>query len=61
MKVVPRNAHAPRLTRSMTVSLDTLGLDRIDVIHAGSHGFRMHDKVRAVPMQELLEALKPLA
>lgn len=56
-----KRTDAPRLTRSMTVSLDTLGLDRIDVIHAGSHGFRMHDKVRAVPIQEVLEALKPLA
>ena len=56
-----KRTDAPRLTRSMTVSLDTLGLDRIDVIHAGSHGFRMHDKVRAVPMRALLEALKPLA
>ena len=56
-----KRTDAPRLTRSMTVSLDTLGLDRIDVIHAGSHGFRMHDKVRAVPIQGLLEALKPLA
>ena len=45
----------------MTVSLDTLGLDRIDVIHAGNHGFRMHNKVRAVPIGELLDALKPLA
>ena len=56
-----KRTDAPRLTRSMTVSLDTLGLDRIDVIHAGSHRFRMHDKVRAVPIQGLLEALKPLA
>ena len=56
-----KRTDAPRLTRSMTVSLDTLGLDRIDVIHAGSHAFRMHDKVRAVPIQGLLEALKPLA
>ena len=56
-----KRTDAPRLTRSMTVSLDTPGLDRIDVIHAGSHGFRMHGKVRAVPIQELLEALKPLA
>ena len=56
-----KRTDAPRLTRSMTVSLDTLALDRIDVIHAGSDGFRMHDKVRAVPIRGLLEALKPLA
>ena len=51
-----KRTDAPRLTRSMTVSLDTLRLDRIDVVHAGSRGFRLHEKVRAVPMQELLDA-----
>ena len=56
-----KRTDAPRLTRSMMVSIDTLGLDRIDVVHAGSHGFRMHDKIRAVPIGELLDALKPLA
>ena len=56
-----KRTDAPRLTRSMMVSLDTLRLDRIDVVHAGSHGFHLHDKVRAVPMQELLDAVKPLA
>ena len=56
-----KRTDAPKLTRSMMVSIDTLGLDRIDVVHAGSHGFRMHDKVRAVPIGELLDALKPLA
>ena len=56
-----KRTDAPRMTRSMMVSIDTLGLDRIDVVHAGSQEFRMHDKVRAVPMQGLLDALKPLA
>jgi len=50
-------------SRSKTLSrrLITLKLDRIDVIHAGRHAFCLHDKVRAVPIQGLLEALKPLA
>ena len=56
-----KRTDAPKLTRSMIVSIDTLGLDRIDVVYAGSHGFRLHDKVRAVPIGELLDALKPLA
>ena len=56
-----KRTDAPRMTRSMMVSIDTLGLDRIDVVHAGSQEFRMHDKVRAVPMQGLLDALKPFA
>ena len=56
-----KRTDAPKPTRSMMVSIDTLGLERIDVVHAGSHGFRMHDKVRAVPMQGLLDAVEPLA
>ena len=56
-----KRTDAPRLTRSMTVALETLRLDRIDVIHAGMHGYPMHERVRAVPMHGLLEALKPLA
>ena len=56
-----KRTDAPRLTRSMTAALDALRLDRIDVVHAGDVGYRMHDKVRAVPVHGLLEALKPLA
>ena len=56
-----KRTDAPKLTRSMLAALDTLGLERIDVVHAGTHGYRMHEKVRAVPMGELLETLKPLA
>ena len=44
----------------MLAALDTLGLERIDVVHAGTHGYRMHERVRAVPMGGLLEVLKPL-
>ena len=55
-----KRTDAPRLTRSMTAALDTLRLDRIDVVHAGRHGYRMHEKVRAIPMQGLLDAVKPL-
>ena len=55
-----KRTDAPRLTRSMLAALDTLGLERIDVVHAGTHGYRMHEKVRAVPVGGLLEALKPL-
>ena len=56
-----KRTDTPKLTRSMTVALDTLGLDRIDVVHAGTHGYPMHERIRAVPIQGLLDALKPLA
>ena len=51
---------APKVTRSMLAALDTLELERIDVVHAGTHGYRMHERIRAVPMGELLEVLNPL-
>ncbi len=56
-----KRTDAPRLTRSMLTALDTLRLDRLDVVHAGRDGYRMHEKVRAVPVAGLLEALRPLA
>ena len=56
-----KRTDSPRVTRSMTAALDTLGLERIDVVHAGNHGFPIHERIRAVPIGELLEALRPLA
>ena len=56
-----KRTDSPRVTRSMIAALDTLGLERIDVVHAGNHGFPIHERIRAVPMGELLEALRPLA
>ena len=54
-----KRSDAPRLTRSMIAALDALRLDRIDVVHAGPYGFRLHEKVRAVPVHRLPEALRP--
>ena len=56
-----KRTDSPRVTRSMIAALDTLGLERIDVVHAGNRGFSMHERIRAVPMGGLLEALRPLA
>ena len=56
-----KRTDAPKLTRSMIAALDTLRLDRIHVVHAGRRSYRMHEKVRAIAMHELLEVLYPLA
>ena len=56
-----KRTDSPRVTRSMIAALDSLELERIDVVHAGNHGFPMHKRIRAVPMRDLLEALGPLA
>ncbi|MFN0205456.1 MAG: ATP-binding protein [Planctomycetota bacterium] len=51
---------APTTTSSMHSALDELGLDRLDVIHAGKHTFPMADRLRAVSIERLLEDLEPL-
>lgn len=56
-----KRTDAPRLSPAMTTALDVLGLERIDVVHAGAESYPMHRKVRAVPLARLLEELKPLA
>jgi hypothetical protein len=50
-----------RLTPAMTTALDALGLERIDVVHAGAKSYPLHRKVRAVPVAGLLEELRPMA
>jgi predicted AAA+ superfamily ATPase len=45
---------SPRMTRSMRAAFETLGLDRLDVIHAGEHTFPMADQVRAVALRQIL-------
>lgn len=48
---------APRLTPSMRSAVETLRLDRLDVIHAGKETFPLAAKVRAVAFSRLLEDL----
>jgi predicted AAA+ superfamily ATPase len=51
---------APATTRSMHVALEDLRLSRIDVVHAGSRSFPMHQKIRAIALSRLMDDLKPL-
>ncbi len=55
-----KRAEAPRLTASMRVAFETLGLDRLDVVHAGSQTYRMAPGIRALPSADLTSALSPL-
>ena len=48
---------APKLTRSMRSAMETLELDRLDVIHAGSDTFPLAPGVRAVAIGRLLDDL----
>lgn len=51
---------APRLTRSMRFAIKSLGLESVDVIHAGRELFRLADDVRAVPLTRIGSELEPL-
>ncbi len=51
---------APASTRSMHAARESLGLDRIDVIHAGEYTFHVSKDIRAVAFARLLEDVSPL-
>ena len=52
-----KRSEAPRLTRSMRSAMETLNLDRLDVVHAGTARYRLATRIKAVPAAELAEAL----
>lgn len=46
---------SPRTTRSMHSALDSLGPERIDVLHAGSDTFQLSEHVRAVALSRVVQ------
>jgi len=44
----------------MRMALKDLNLQSLDIIHAGEESFRMHKKIRAVSILNLLTDLHPL-
>jgi predicted AAA+ superfamily ATPase len=48
---------APRITPSMRAAIADLGLERLDVIHAGAETFSLHRKIRAVSAARLAQDL----
>ncbi len=52
-----KRTSAPRLTRSMRSAMETLQLNRLDVIHAGADTFPLAPGVRAVAIGRLLDDL----
>ena len=53
-----KRAEAPRMTRSMRSAMETLNLDSLDVVHAGTQRYRLASGVRALPARELEGAVK---
>lgn len=48
-----KRTSAPRPTRSLRMAIDTLGLDRTYLVHAGEHTFALTADVEAVSINEL--------
>ena len=48
-----KRADAPRVTRSMRIAFDDLGLTRVAVVYPGSRRFPLDDRVEAVPLRAL--------
>lgn len=44
---------SPKVTKSMRIALEDLGLDRLYVIHAGDHSYPMAEKIEAVSCSEM--------
>ena len=55
-----KRTDAPRVTRSMRVAMETLGLERLDVVHAGEHTFPLGERLRAVALRDVPATLGPL-
>jgi len=56
-----KRSEAPRLTRSMRSAVETLSLDNLDVVHAGTERYQLAPRVHALPAVELADTLQPLA
>ena len=55
-----KRTEAPRLTASMRSALETLDLQRLDVVHAGRGLYQLAPRVRALPAARLATELRPL-
>lgn len=55
-----KRTSAPRRTRSMTIAMRDLKLDRLDVVHAGDGTFPIGERMWAVPIGAILADLEAL-
>ena len=53
-----KRTSAPALTRSLMAAVETLGLERAYVVHAGEKTFPLHERVTALAAERLLEDLR---
>lgn len=55
-----KRVDAPRLTPSMRIALNDLGLERLVVLYPGSQRFSLADRVEAAPFSATLDGMKGL-
>jgi predicted AAA+ superfamily ATPase len=55
-----KRTSAPRVTASMRAALETLRLDRLDVVHAGPRTFALAPRIRAIAVHDILAEIRPL-
>ena len=55
-----KRTEAPRRTPSMRSAVETLGLERLDVVHAGPDRYALAPDIRALPAAQLVRELRPL-
>ena len=55
-----KRTDAPRLTASMRYALETLDLQRLDVVHEGERLYKLAPRVRALPAAQVATELRPL-
>ncbi len=51
---------SPQISPSMRTSIVDLKLEQLFVVHAGEHAFSMHEKIHAIPMNQLKQYLLQL-
>jgi hypothetical protein len=56
-----KHTNAPAVTKSMTIALEDLRLDSIDVVHLGEETYPLTRQVRAVAFSRIQEDIAPLS
>ncbi len=55
-----KHTNAPAVSKSMTIALEDLRLERIDVIHLGDGTYPLTSQIRAVAFARIQEDITPL-
>lgn len=50
----------PRVTKSMHIALQDLGLERIWIIYPGNDRYRLHERIEALPLRQATDACREI-